>query len=202
MAKEPYLAHSELTHEIYIVSGRNKYLVTDQAVKAVKAIQALSQEPTEKPMTVDEMEREYEKSKALFHKIVECEDAISRDMALEKMADYVASGYADSAEDFEEYSRIICQLPSVTQKSGKWFPVSERLPEVNQRVLVTSYGRVCYAMMTSADGNSGHPVFRLQDSLNERVVCETTVHSEFTTSRIIAWMPLPKPYEPQESEEA
>ena len=49
-------------------------------------------------------------------------DAISRDAALEKMADYVASGYADSAEDFEEYSRIICQLPSVTpqQKYGKW----------------------------------------------------------------------------------
>lgn len=45
-----------------------------------------------------------------------CDDAISRDMALEKMADYVASGYADSAEDFEEYSRIICQLPSVQPK--------------------------------------------------------------------------------------
>lgn len=26
---------------------------------------------------------------------------------LEKMADYVASGYANSAEDFEEYSRIV-----------------------------------------------------------------------------------------------
>ena len=42
-----------------------------------------------------------------------CEDAINRDMALEKMADYAASGYADSADDFEEYSRIICQLPPV-----------------------------------------------------------------------------------------
>ena len=42
------------------------------------AIKALSQEPTDKPMTVDEMEREYEKSKALIHKIVECDDAISR----------------------------------------------------------------------------------------------------------------------------
>lgn len=78
--------------------------------------------------------------------------------------------------------------------ANRWIPISERLPEVNQRVLVTSYGRVCYAMMTSVDGNSGNPVFRLQDSLNERVVCETTVHSEFTTSRIIAWMPLPEPY--------
>lgn len=54
-----------------------------------------------------------------------CDDAISRDMALEKMADYVASGYADSAEDFEEYSRIICQLPSVTHKSGKWIDYSD-----------------------------------------------------------------------------
>lgn len=82
----------------------------------------------------------------------------------------------------------------------RWIPVSERLPEVNQRVLVTSYSRVCYAMMISADGNSGYPVFKLQDSLNEKVVCETTVHSEWTTSRITAWMPLPQPYK-GESEE-
>lgn len=79
-------------------------------------------------------------------------------------------------------------------KTGRWIDVSEKLPEVNQRVLVTSYGRVCYAMMTSVDGNSGYPIFRLQDSLNERVICETTVHSEFTTSRIKAWMSLPEPY--------
>ncbi len=49
-------------------------------------------------------------------------DCISREAVLEKMADYVASGYADSAEDFEEYSRIICQLPPVTPqpKTGYW----------------------------------------------------------------------------------
>ena len=58
-----------------------------------------------------------------------CEDAISRDMALEKMADYVASGYADSVEDFEEYSRIICQLPSVNPqpKTGKWIMIDKEL---------------------------------------------------------------------------
>lgn len=89
----------------------------------------------------------------------------------------------------------LCKLAIEALEQTRWVPVSEKLPEVNQRVLVTSYGRVCYAMMTSADGNSGHPVFRLQDSLNERVVCETTVHSEFTTSRIIAWMPLPPSYQ-------
>lgn len=83
---------------------------------------------------------------------------------------------------------------SMTWEQTRWIPVSEKLPEVNQRVLVTSYGRVCYAMMISADANNGYPVFKLQGSLNERVVCETTVHNEFTTSRIKAWMPLPDPY--------
>lgn len=81
-----------------------------------------------------------------------------------------------------------------------WISVNERLPDVGQRVLVTSYGRVCYAMLVSVDGNNGYPIFKLQDSLNERVVCETTAHSEFTKGRIIAWMPLPEPYK-AESEE-
>jgi pyruvate dehydrogenase complex dehydrogenase (E1) component len=45
MTKEPFIAHSELTNEIYIVQGRNKYRVTEQAIHAVKAIKALEQEP-------------------------------------------------------------------------------------------------------------------------------------------------------------
>ena len=48
-----------------------------------------------------------------------CGDCISRELALEKMADYAASGYADSAEDFEEYSKIICQLPTVKPELTK-----------------------------------------------------------------------------------
>ena len=113
-------------------------------------------------------------------------DCISRAQALHACCD-------EWNKDYKAIMKSIRQLPSVTPQP-RWIPCSERLPEVNQRVLVTSYGRVCYAMMISADGNSGYPVFRLQDSLNERVVCETTVHSEFTTSRIVAWMPLPEPY--------
>ena len=103
-----------------------------------------------------------------------------------KIAEEALDGYIYKGKTLREWVDIIMQ--------AQWIPVSEGLPEVNQRVLVTSYGRVCYAMMISADANSGHPVFKLQDSLNERVVCETTVHNEFTTSRIKAWMPLPEPY--------
>ena len=78
----------------------------------------------------------------------------------------------------------------------RWIPVSERLPEIKQHVLLSCYGRVIYGRMISEDGNSGYPVFEICDSVGEKrpIVLETTVHSEFTTSRIKAWMPLPQPY--------
>ena len=94
------------------------YYATDKCLKYWDmAIQALSQEPTEKPMTVDEMEREYEKSKALFHKIVECEDAISRQAVKELIKSGVST---DTYDDVEQVCKWIDALPSVTQKSGKW----------------------------------------------------------------------------------
>lgn len=45
MTREPFIAYSELTNEIYIVVGKEKYRVTEQAIKAVMAIKALEQEP-------------------------------------------------------------------------------------------------------------------------------------------------------------
>jgi hypothetical protein len=112
----------------------------------------------------------------------------ARDMAIRALEEQ------ETVELSEHVIDAIANAVVKKMQEPKWIPVSERMPEVNQRVLVTSYGRVCYAMMISADGNSGHPVFKLQDSLNEKVVCETTVHNKFTTSRITAWMPLPEPY--------
>lgn len=44
MTREPFIAYSELTNEIYIVTGKEKYRVTEQAIKAVMAIKALEQE--------------------------------------------------------------------------------------------------------------------------------------------------------------
>lgn len=45
MTREPFIAYSELTNEIYIVVGKEKYRVTEQAIKAVMAIKALEKEP-------------------------------------------------------------------------------------------------------------------------------------------------------------
>ena len=93
-------------------------------------------------------------------------------------------------------------LPSA-QPEQRWIPCSERLPEIKQHVLLSCYGRVIYGRMISEDGNSGYPVFEICDSVGEKrpIVLETTVHSEFTTSRIIAWMPLPEPYREERTEE-
>lgn len=77
-----------------------------------------------------------------------------------------------------------------------WIPVTERLPEPGKRILVTAYGRVCYGIMDSRDGNSGAPLFIICDSVNNKrpVVFETTAHGEMTRTRITAWKPLPVPY--------
>lgn len=80
--------------------------------KDTMMIKGVVQEPTEKPMAVDEMEREYEKSKALFNKIVECDDLISRQAVEEMISKGLSSGeYGNDAV------RIITEvhyMPSVT----------------------------------------------------------------------------------------
>ena len=120
MAKEPYLAHSELTYEIYIVSGRNKYLVTDQAVKAVKAIQTREQEPT---------------------------DAISRD-ALKKMLMGLDKWHVKNKQFvnvgllYDDVFFGIEQLPSVTQKSGKWLNDKDDMPTCSKCGYIPPYSAV------------------------------------------------------------
>lgn len=47
MTKEPFIAHSEITDEIYIVCGREKYSVTEQVIKAMQDTGRLKQSPTD-----------------------------------------------------------------------------------------------------------------------------------------------------------
>ena len=106
---------------------------------------------------------------------------------------YELPNIAVSRENFEK------MRPA--QPEQRWILCSERLPEIKQHVLLSCYGRVIYGRMISEDGNSGYPVFEICDSVGEKrpIVLETTVHSEFTTSRIIAWMPLPPSYQGEEN---
>lgn len=84
----------------------------------------------------------------------------------------VASGYCHPTNMAKE----LAKLPPVTP-TQRWIPVGERLPEEGQRVFVTQIVR-------------------------DRTVvyCTTFPFEKIKEKYITAWMPLPKPYEPQESE--
>jgi len=57
-----------------------------------------------------------------------CEDAISRESALEALSDYVASGYAESYEDFKGYSASIAKLPSVkVEPQTEWIDYADKI---------------------------------------------------------------------------
>ena len=98
MIETPFIAHSELTNEIYIVVGKEKYRVTEQAIKAVMAIKALEQEPTAKnDLGVD---------------------AVSRKQAIEE-ADKLC---LETGYDNEKVIEMLNELPSVTpiRPKGYW----------------------------------------------------------------------------------
>jgi len=133
-----------------------------------------------------------------------CDDAISREaviQTLNRMDRYTATELTlcDTDKKFpanevfivdDVYEQIAEHLPSVTQKSG-WIPVSERLPKAGEYV-----------------GNV-EKYYLVQNEYGDMLVARYT-HSEYweqiyqlkpVADEIVAWMPLPEPFEPQESED-
>ena len=110
-----------------------------------------------------------------------CEDVISRQSTLKpyeglKDDDVIAVWLI---------RKNIEQQPSVNLQEPKWIPVSERLPEENKSVLVYApeYNNIYCAYL------EGDTWFIFGS------------YGTYAVANVIAWMPLPKPYEPQENEE-
>jgi len=106
-----------------------------------------------------------------------CEDCISRAdvLALAEKGTLVSNG------NYKSVCKAINELPPVTPKT-EWIPVSERLPEDYIHVLCQFYlGGMgeCYL---------AHGVFHVVGGL------------VMTCNEVVAWMPLPQPYN-AESEE-
>lgn len=109
-----------------------------------------------------------------------CEDAISKQAAI----DAIENTKSAKSEDGEIYvAKINAEmniqlLPSVsTEKTGRWIPVSERLPEDD-----------CKTYLVCTD-----------DGYIATIIYDRSM-GWLLSANIVAWMPLPQPYEPQESE--
>lgn len=74
-------------------------------------------------------------------------------------------------------------IKAIPSAESKWIPVSERLPETNDDVLVTDGVDMFVAWYSRKGMWQG---WKSSDNNFER------------NTPIDAWMPLPKPYEPQE----
>ena len=122
---------------------------------------------------------------------VPCDDAISRDAVINMLDEMIKDrqvyfghhGDIEYSCGFSTFKFYVEQLPSVTQKSGKWIPVSERLPKDGTWNLFTDGKNVSVERYKYDALDHFYPSGRW-----------------FDLEDVVAWMPLPKPYKPQESE--
>ena len=77
--------------------------------------------------------------------------------------------------------QVIAHQPTIDIEP-QWIPVSERLPEVRQWVLCQCRAGIMDVLRLTADGSwdKNYP------------------HTEYMSGFVVAWMPLPKPYEVKE----
>ena len=117
------------------------------------------------------------------------DDLISRSKAI-RWVKAECNPYGQPTLDYESGIKVIEHLermPSV-QPEQRWIPVTERLPENDDEVLLTvefKKHRFVYSGSYSKDVDGDPHWYSLWDEF--RVGRER--------EKIIAWMPLPKPYE-------
>ena len=125
----------------------------------IDGIDTLEQEPT----TNNDLEIDWESYKDVDGNSLD-------DLILEVLQNNFDCG---NTYGYKVADEIIGLLPSVTPQEHKWIPVTERLPEDKQRILVTR-----------KSGTIGYISWNTW--WNEQ--------TRYPIDKVIAWMPLPEPY--------
>ena len=172
--------------------------------KCKEILKALKQEPTIDTWSIKDVADTLAKH-GLIVEQEPCEDAISRQAVL----DVINLNW----EYRRNCIRAIEKLPPVKQEP-RWIPVSERLPETDNKNSINSFNVLLWVK------NKTHPEEEAQIFLGKlrhidgydgsgnfwgikTEPCEWTIWGwcYFNEPEVIAWMPLPKPYNPQERSE-
>ena len=115
------------------------------------------------------------------------DDAISRQAVLDRKYVVEVKNMWHMTEEIEVVNvDDIKALPPVKPQEPKWIPVSERLPEEEGKsvlVYAPEYNNIYCAYLES-------DTWFIFGS-----------YGTYAVANVIAWMPLPEPYEPQESED-
>ena len=125
-----------------------------------------------------------------------CDDAVSRRAVLEMAYDMSEI----DGEHFTEPCMVvdvedIQKLPSVIPQEPKWIPDSKRLPDDHDwYVIVVKEKSTGYQYIPRIASHNHDNCWSIIDT-------EDADKDWLDDLECVAWMPLPKPYEPQESEE-
>lgn len=118
------------------------------------------------------------------------DDLISRQEAIEALYQWMKKPSND--EEWQELLGVIKDVPP-TQPEPRWIPVAERLPEADKRVLICNdEGR--YLIGFVKDFGDYWP----SEWWYQFDMYDDDVYEEQEQGRIVAWIPLPKPYERSE----
>lgn len=116
---------------------------------------------------------------------------------------YKNLGESEAKEFVKDFNEILNLAIKAIEQEPRWIPVSERLPEEREWIGSKRFGTTIsdevYVTFETPDGER----FTKHLSFQNGGLCEVdqeTMRIWFKGAVPIAWMPLPKPYEPKESE--
>ena len=197
-------------------------MTREDAIKRLKLWLICSEEYTEDDVSMNdairiainslEIDERYELE---YEQIEPCEDAISRQAVLDATVKRNSIWNKITNSKGENLEEIILQLPPVNPqkpKTGHWILSSEKMPENQSIVACDAYNNkpwIPRGILITETENGKKKLYdaatyngNLKAFLKGKELTSFSGNTFYLPPReIIAWMPLPKPYNPQEESE-